>query len=153
MDTVLSDKVVTLKLAPPLSVATGTSMGDVIDTVQRHRAGAVLICESKRLIGIITERDVLMKVIARDVNYDEPVDKFMTANPRTLPPDATIGEAITLMNSEEFRNIPIVDPETNEAVAIFRVRDVIDHLAESFPEHVINLPPRPHQKMKTAEGA
>ena len=153
MDTVLSDKVVTLKLAPPLSVATGTSMGDVIDTVQRHRAGAVLICEGKRLIGIITERDVLMKVIARDVNYDEPVDKFMTANPRTLPPDATIGEAITLMNSEEFRNIPIVDPETNEAVAIFRVRDVIDHLAESFPEHVINLPPRPHQKMKTAEGA
>ena len=132
MDTVLSDKVVTLKLAPPLSVATGTSMGDVIDTVQR---------------------DVLMKVIARDVNYDEPVDKFMTSNPRTLPPDATIGEAITLMNSEEFRNIPIVDPETNEAVAIFRVRDVIDHLAESFPEHVINLPPRPHQKMKTAEGA
>lgn len=153
MVTVLSDKVITLKLAPPLSVASGTSMGEVIDTVQQHRAGAVLICEGKRLIGIITERDVLMKVVARDVNYDEPVDKFMTPNPRTLPPDATIGEAITLMNSEEFRNIPIVDPETNEAVAIFRVRDVIDHLAESFPEHVINLPPRPHQKMKTAEGA
>ena len=153
MVTVLSDKVVSLKLAPALSVASGTSMREVIDTVQQHRVGAVLICEGKRLIGIITERDVLMKVVARDVKYDEPVDKFMTPDPRTLPPDATIGEAITLMNSEEFRNIPIVDPETNEAVAIFRVRDVIDHLAESFPEHVINLPPRPHQKMKTAEGA
>ncbi len=39
------------------------------------------------------------------------------------------------------------------SVAIFRVQDVIDVLAESFPEQVLNLPPRPHQKMRTPEGA
>ncbi len=149
----LSDKIVALKLPSPLFVASGSSVRQVIETVQRHRTGAVLICEGKRLIGIMTERDVLMKVVARDVNHDEPVDAFMTPNPHTLTPDRTIGEAISLMNREGFRNVPIVDGETGDAIALFRVRDVIDYLAESFPEQVINLPPRPDQKMTTPEGA
>ena len=149
----LSDKIVALKLPLPLTVASGTSMRDVINTVQKLRTGAILVRDDKRLIGIMTERDVLMKVVARSVDYDDPVDKYMTPNPRTLPPDATIGDAIILMNSEGFRNIPIVDPKTKEVVALFGVRDVINHLAESFPAHLINLPPRPHQKMQTAEGA
>jgi CBS domain-containing protein len=101
----------------------------------------------------MTERDVLMKIVRRDVNYDEPVDKYMTASPQTLTADDTIREAITLMNNEGFRNIPIVDATTGEATAIFRVTDIIHHLAESFPGHVLNLPPRADQQMKTPEGA
>lgn len=149
----LADRIVTLKLPAPLFVASGSSVRQVIETVQQAQAGAVLVRDGKQLVGIMTERDVLMKVVARDVNYDEPVDKFMTANPRTLTTDDTIGEAISLMNSEGFRNIPIMDPKSGEPIALFRVRDVIYHLAESFPEHVLNLPPTPNQKMKTAEGA
>ena len=80
----LGDKIVTLKLPPPLCVPSGTSVRQVIDTVQQRETGAVLICEGKRLVGIMTERDVLMKVLARDVSYQDPVDKFMTADPATL---------------------------------------------------------------------
>lgn len=149
----LADRIVTLKLPAPLFVASGSSVRHVIETVQQAQAGAVLVRKDKELVGIMTERDVLMKVVARDVSYDEPVDKFMTPDPRTLTTEHTIGEAISLMNSEGFRNIPIIDEASGEPVALFRVRDVIYHLAESFPEHVLNLPPRPHQKMKTAEGA
>jgi CBS domain-containing protein len=125
----------------------------VIDTVQRQQTGCVLVCEGTRLVGIMTERDVLMKVVARDVKYDEPVDKFMTADPLTLTPNDTIGEGIALMNDHGIRNIPVVDPETGEAKAIFRIQDVIDYVAESFPGQVLNLPPQPHQKMTTPEGA
>jgi CBS domain-containing protein len=149
----LSDKIVSLKMAPPLSVPSGASVRQVIETVQRHRVGAVLVCEGKRLIGIMTERDVLMKVIARDVDYDQPVDKYMTPNPRTLTPDRTMGDAIAIMNEEGVRNIPIVEAASGEAIGVFRVQEVIDHLAESFPEQILNLPPRADQKMETPEGA
>lgn len=148
----LADKIVTLKLTAPLFVNSGSSMRKVIETIQQAQAGAVLVVEGKRLVGIMTERDVLFKVVARDVNYDDPVDKYMTPDPRRLRPSDTIGDAINLMQEAGLRNIPIVD-EHGEAIALFRVRDMILHLAESFPEHVLNLPPRPHQKMKTAEGA
>jgi predicted transcriptional regulator len=149
----LTSKLAALQLAAPLCVASGTTVREVIETVQRNRVGAVIVCEDKRPIGIMTERDVLMKVIARDVSYSDPVDKFMTPNPRTLTADRTIGEVIKLMNDEGFRNVPIVDPITGEAVALCRVRDIVHHLAESFPEHVLNLPPRSDQQLKTPEGA
>jgi CBS domain-containing protein len=134
-------------------VQVGTPVSKVIEAVQRSKVGCVLVCTGKELAGIMTERDVLMKVVARDVSNDEPVDTFMTANPLTLTGDNTIGEAISLMDRENFRHIPIVDPKSGEAVAIFSIRDVVNYLAESFPEQVINLPPRPHQKMTTPEGA
>lgn len=101
----------------------------------------------------MTERDVLMKIVARDVEYNEPVDSFMTPEPLTLTPDSTIGDAISLMNQQGFRNIPIINPSTGEAIALFRIQDVIDYLAEAYPEKVLNLPPRPHQLLRTPEGA
>jgi CBS domain-containing protein len=149
----LGEKIRSLKLPTPLWVSSGSSVRQVIETVQQHQAGAVLVCEAGRPIGIMTERDVLMKIVARDVSQNEPVDRFMTQNPQTLTGDRTIGEAISLMNSEGFRNIPIVDAETGEAKALFRIADIIHHLAESFPAHLLNLPPRPDQQMKTPEGA
>ena len=149
----LSDKIATLKLSSPITVPSGTTVRQVIEQIQQHKAGCVLICQEQRVIGIMTERDVLMKIVARDVSHDDPVDNFMTPKPVTLTKDRTIGEAISLMNSEDFRNIPIIDAETGEPIALFKVRDIIHHLAESFPEHVLNLPPRPHQKMLTPEGA
>jgi CBS domain-containing protein len=148
----LADKIVTLKLGAPLFVASGSRMRQVIETVQQVQVGAVLILKDRKLIGIMTERDVLMRVVTRDVDYDKPVDDFMTPNPKTLKPSNTIGDAIALMNEAGLRNIPIVD-EDGAAIAIFKARDVIDHLAEAFPTHVLNLPPRPHQQMQTAEGA
>ena len=149
----LSDKVSTLKLQHPLVVQSGASVGQVVDEVQRRDVGCVLVCEGPRLTGIMTERDVLMKVVARDVSSRQPVDDLMTPSPITMTPNHTIGEAIDLINRTEMWHIPVVDPGSGEALAVFSIRDVIDYLAESFPEQVINLPPRPHQKMTTPEGA
>ena len=47
----------------------------------------------------------------------------------------------------------VAKSETGEAKAIFCIADIIHHLAESFPAHLLNLPPRPDQQMKTPEGA
>jgi len=126
---------------------------EVIQKVQREGAGCVIVSKDGRPIGIMTERDVLMKIVARDVEYNEPVDNFMTPDPLTLTPDSTIGEAISLMNKQGFRNIPIINPSTGEAIALFQIQDVIDYLAEAYPEKVLNLPPRPHQLLRTPEGA
>ena len=149
----LSDKIRALKLPRPLSVESGTSVREVIRKVQQHGAGYVLVTSANRLVGIMTERDVLMKMVARDVDYDEPVDSFMTPNPLTMTPDHTIGDAISLMNRAGFRNVPIIDPASGEAIALFRIQDVIDYLAEAYPEKVLNLPPMPHQLLATPEGA
>jgi len=72
--------------------------------------------------------------------------------PRTLDLDQTIRDAIVLMQTGRYRNVPLVD-EAGHLVGVVRQADIIKYLAESFPEELLNLPPRPHQRMKEPEGA
>ena len=76
----------------------------------------------------------------------------MTTEPRTLALDQTIRDALELMQTGQYRNIPLVD-STGHLVGVVRQNDIIKYLAESFPEELLNLPPRPHQRMKEPEGA
>jgi CBS domain-containing protein len=148
----LTDRISTLPLTPPVTVEAGTPVGQVLDKVQENRVGCVLVYEAGRLAGILTERDILMKVVARDVDYaSAKIDDFMTRNPATLSPDDSIGDAASLMTERHFRHIPIIGHD-GAAVGVASIKDIIQLLAESFPEQVLNLPPRPHQKMETPEG-
>ncbi len=76
----------------------------------------------------------------------------MTTEPKTLDLDDTIRDAIVLMQTGRYRNVPLVD-EAGSLVGVVRQSDIIKYLAESFPEELLNLPPRPHQRMKEPEGA
>ena len=76
----------------------------------------------------------------------------MTTQPRTLDLDQTIRDAIELMQTGRYRNVPVVAPD-GRLVGVVRQADIIKYLAESFPEELLNLPPRPHQRMKEPEGA
>jgi CBS domain-containing protein len=149
----LIDRISTLKTTPPVIVESGTSVARVVEEIQRNAVGCVVVCTGGVLIGILTERDVLMKIVARDVDYKAPVDDFMTPDPITIRSDATIGDAVQLMVDHGIRHVPIVDAGLTKPIAVFSIKDVINLIAESFPAHVLNLPPRPHQKMSTAEGA
>ena len=149
----LTEKIGTLDRTPPVVVESGTSIGTVMEEIERGAVGCVVVCLGAKLIGILTERDVLVKVVARDVDYATPVDEFMTPDPITLPLSATIGEAVNIMIEREFRHIPITEDGGEKPLAVFSIKDVIDLLAQSFPAHVLNLPPRPHQEMSTREGA
>jgi CBS domain-containing protein len=56
------------------------------------------------------------------------------------------------MQTGRYRNVPLVDDD-GRLVGVVRQNDIIRYLAESFPEELLNLPPRPHQAMKEPEGA
>lgn len=141
-----------LGLTRPLCVSPETSLRETLELVRKAGVGALVVVENHRVVGILTERDVLMKVVARDVSYDRPVKDFMTPNPRTLTPDRPVTEAVAILNREPYRHLPIVDTQ-GRPVGLLRMRDIIEYFAEAFPDEVLNLPPRPHQTMETPEGA
>jgi CBS domain-containing protein len=104
------------------------------------------------LIGVLTERDIFSRIVAGSVDLGHPVETLMTTQPRTLDLDQTIRDAVDLMQTGRYRNVPVVD-ERGHLVGVIRQADIIKYLAESFPEELLNLPPRPHQHMKEPEGA
>jgi CBS-domain-containing membrane protein len=85
------------------------------------------------------------------VDLAQPVERLMTTHPKTLDLDDTIRDAIILMQTGRYRNVPVVD-ESGHLIAVVRQSDIIKYLAESFPEELLNLPPRLHQRMKAPEG-
>ena len=105
-----------------------------------------------RSCGVLTERDIFGRIVGGHVDLTQPVESLMTTEPRTLDLDQTIRDAIELMQTGRYRNVPIVD-DGGHLVGVVRQVDIIKYLAESFPEELLNLPPRPHQRMKEPEGA
>ena len=137
----------------PVTVPPGTSLADCIRAIQRTGTGdSVFVCDSDgRLTGVLTERDVFARLVGGRVDLSQPVELLMTTEPRTLDLDDTVRDAIVLMQTGRYRNVPIVDAD-GRLTGVLRQADIIKYLAESFPEELLNLPPRPNQRMKAAEG-
>jgi CBS domain-containing protein len=148
-----NEKARVMAVTDPGSVRLGASLRDALSTMRAHHGDAVLVLDaSGRLAGILTERDVLNRVLGKDVDESRPVDEFMTASPGTLHADATLIEAMRAMEQGHFRNVPLVD-DSGTVVGLLRRQDLLEYVAEAFPQEILNLPPRPHQTMEEPEGA
>ncbi|HEY5073442.1 MAG TPA: CBS domain-containing protein, partial [Pyrinomonadaceae bacterium] len=100
--------------------------------------------------GIFTERDLLTKVLGEKVDLESPISDWMQPVVETLSSEATIGDAVRLMNEKSFRNIPLV--KKGELVGSISVFDIITYLAECYPKATMNLPPLSAQVMDTVDG-
>ena len=138
----------------PLTVPPGTSLAECLRLIQRSGVGdSVLVTDGQgRLAGVLTERDIVARLLGEPVDLRRPVETMMNREPKTFRLDQTVHEAIALMASGVYRNVPIVDDD-RRVLGIVRQVDILRYLAEAFPEELLNLPPRPHQKMKESEGA
>jgi CBS domain-containing protein len=137
----------------PVTVRPGTSLADCIAEIQRTGTGdSVFVVDGDgRLAGVLTERDIFGRIVAGHVDLHQPVESLMTVEPRTLDLDQTIRDAIELMQTGRYRNVPLLDDD-DVLQGVVRPQDLLKYLAEAFPEELLNLPPRPHQTMKRAEG-
>lgn len=70
---------------PPLVVDAGATLAETIDRMRDGSRGCVLVTDSGRLAGIFTERDVLMRVVGRPIDFERAVIRtYMTRDPVTL---------------------------------------------------------------------
>ena len=136
----------------PATISPQTSLRDALEQMRAHGGDAILIKEQGRLAGILTERDVLTRVLGAGIDETQPVSSVMTANPNALSADSTLYDAMQAMESGHFRNVPLTEPD-GTVVGLLRQQDVIEFIAEAFPQEILNLPPRPHQLMDEPEGA
>jgi CBS domain-containing protein len=138
----------------PLTVPEGTSLGACLSLVETSGIGdSVVVTDAAgRIRGVLTERDIFGVIVGGEVDLEAPVETLMNRKPRTLRLEQTVRDAIVLFADGRYRNVPIVDDD-GRVVGMVRQQDLLKYLAEAFPEELLNLPPRPHQRMKESEGA
>jgi CBS domain-containing protein len=135
----------------PIFAESGSTIGEAISLMQAHGGDSLLVRAGGRLVGVLTERDILQRVLGRGVDPQALVDGFMTPDPQTVGSDATLLEVLRLMDRGGFRSVPIVGAD-GRVEAIVRQSDVLAFVAEAFPQEILNLPPRPDQVAVMPEG-
>ncbi|MBA3438507.1 MAG: CBS domain-containing protein [Pyrinomonadaceae bacterium] len=137
-----------------VNVKPATPLKEALALMQQDQDGCIIVCEGERVIGMLTESDVLTKIVnaqvGMHVDMNAPVGAVMASEVATLSSEATLGDVVRLMNERGLRNIPVVDGD--RLVSAISVLDVITYLAESYPKETMNLPPVPTQVMETQEG-
>lgn len=131
---------------PPLCVQKTTKLAEAIELMKQHSVGAVMVLEGERLTGILSERDILGKVLGTDVDLNHTiVEQYMTSNPEVLTLDDAIAYAIHTMHIGGFRHVPLVD-KNQRPVGILSVKDVNKYIVSLIAEPILTLPPDPHRQ-------
>lgn len=105
-----------------LTVGPAERLGEVAQRMVERDVGAALVTEGSRLLGILTERDVL-RAVAKGIRDDTTVADWMTRDPETMGPDEPTLHAAVLMIHGGFRHLPLVDGE--EVVGMLSIRDLM----------------------------
>jgi CBS domain-containing protein len=115
-----------------LTVAPEDTLGEVAERMTRENVGAVIVKDYGRLIGILTERDMLHAMAARVHTSDARVRQWMTADPITVSVETGLDDAAKIMLDNGFRHLPVVDGET--VLGVVSLRRVLGGRRRPAPE-------------------
>ena len=137
----IKDPISSLGLQPPLVVELGTNMKNALNLLQQEKQNCLLITDNNKLKGILTERDILLKVTGKGFDLDlVTVDEFMTEDPEYLSPEDPLAYALNKMHIGGFRHVPIVN-DIMKPVGLISISNIISTIADYFSMEIINLPP------------
>jgi CBS domain-containing protein len=107
----------------PETVTPGTYIGDVARIMRDLDVGFVPIAEEGRILGVITDRDITIRVTAAGLNpYDSPVQDFMTPNPVTVSAGDNVDDVRKLMADRQIRRVLVTDGDS--VVGVISLGDV-----------------------------
>jgi CBS domain-containing protein len=107
-----------------LEVAPEDTLGQAAESMVERGVGSAVVSDFGRLIGILTERDLLRAVAGRVHSSEARVREWMTADPITASESTELKEAAETMLEQGFRHLPVVDDD--RAVGIVSIRDVVE---------------------------
>jgi CBS domain-containing protein len=117
-----------------------------------HRIGSVMVTEDAKLVGILTERDLLNKMVEHPFDPKQTsLGTLMRSEVVVLHSEDTVARAIHRMSQGGYRRLPIVD-DRQRPVGLISVRDIVDYLAVLFPHKILTLPPGSQRSPASREG-
>ncbi len=126
-------KVSDIMTAACVSDSPEDSVAEAASKMRQNQTGSILVMDSGKLAGILTERDVLRVVAEGKDPKSATVRDEMTDNPVTIPTHTSLKDAAQTMFDKWFRHLPVVTNE-GDVVGIISLRDLLTIVAESLDE-------------------
>lgn len=115
----------------PTFVEKDTAIREIAKIMAAKSIGSVLVGDVKKVLGIFSERDLLVKIVAKKVDCDKAkVGNFMTAPVKTIDVNSSIFDAQTIMIETRIRRLPIT--EDGVVVGIVSARNIMENLKYEY---------------------
>ncbi|HLN18378.1 MAG TPA: citrate synthase [Acidimicrobiales bacterium] len=108
---------------PPVVCPPGATLAEAAAAMREASIGSVVVTEAGKVVGILTERDLLRAAAGGAAPADEPVRLWMTEHPDVLGPDEEAGAAWSSLTHHHYRHLPVV--EGDDLVGVVSLRDLL----------------------------
>ena len=115
-----------------LSVDSSVTANDAAKMMEDTNVGSIIVMENNAPIGIITDRDLAVKVVSHAYPIDIPVKRIMSSPLITTTPEESVWGAAELMHTRKIRKLPVID--NDEVVGIVTATDLVNQFAVSSEE-------------------
>ncbi len=131
-------KVIDAMTKNPIAIEKTATIEEAALKMLKNNVGSLIIKENNKLLGIITEKDMIDKVLANNLNAEKTrVNDIMSTQIKTISPQMDLYDAITKMRDEDVRRLPVI--ENDEVLGLLTEKDVLkiepslfDVLVEKF---------------------
>jgi len=124
----MAERTVTQCITPGHVVSLGphASIWEAASLMTKAHCGSVLVLDGpETLLGIVTERDLMTRVLAKSLNPDTTlVSEIMTRSPHCVAPDMLVSDAVLIMIERGFRHLPVVTA-AGKIVGVFSARNAL----------------------------
>lgn len=125
--------------APPATVGESATVLEAVELMVRKRVGAVAVAKDERLLGIFTERDVMLRVVmARRDPARTSMAEVMTSDVVSAGIEMTAGEALALMIERHFRHLPILDA-AGRVLGMLSIRNLLESRVDDLTRELDSL--------------
>jgi CBS domain-containing protein len=105
------------------AVSTSVTVSDAVQEMNRHKIGSVLVMNGAKLAGIFTERDVLTRVVAENLDpRTTPITKVMSGSVLTVGPEMTVQQIMDLFAEKRCRHVPVI--QDGKLLGLISIGDV-----------------------------
>ncbi|MFS0821385.1 DUF294 nucleotidyltransferase-like domain-containing protein [Bacillus sp. 1P02SD] len=134
-----------------VAVDRSTVCSTIAQQMTERRTSSVLVVENKRLLGIITERDLVSRVIYKRKNGNTNASDFMTKNPIIISKYAFCYEALSTFILHGVKHLPVV--EENEVVGIITLSDVLRQNTDNMMRPIKTIEMATRETLPTVKTA
>lgn len=115
---------------PPMTIDAAATVTDAAQAMDRGAVGALVVTDGDRPVGIVTDRDLVVRGMARRTPSDARVDSVMSTDLVTMAPDVDVHDALAKFREHDIRRLPLVDG--GRVVGVLTVDDLIVDLARDL---------------------
>ncbi len=120
-----------------ISVDATATVNEAAKMMEDAKVGAIVVMENNTPVGIITDRDFAVKIVAHAYPTTTPVRQIMSSPLFTIGPDETVMMAADLMYARDIRKLPVTD--NDQVVGMLTATDLVNQLAVSTEEDMIKM--------------